>query len=362
MSESTTGAYVYQQIVKSTAQWAADKTVIVENVWLFERRTDGKIVTKLSDGRHCYADLDEYGLSAWDAAQLGGYKGTKEEFYTALGTIDEKVEQVTNLVSSLNGKFAETPDLPSTPTEATLTYTVGQSTRNFSIGQQCRVYEEKEKDYVFYQLYNITADNKADWRVAGSGGTSSFQEKAIITLSSNQGAADNGLNGKKVVVSYSGQQTELVWNGEALEVVIPMQVEYTITPEVATGYASPEAQTYVATGGNERRISLVYSCEKVTVNVTANDGGDCSGRTVTVKRTSGGTVIGTGKGAQVVVKVPSGTAYTVSVDSFSGYLKPADQSFSANSVSRTVSFRYEKIVDAGITFDKSKSDPENITG
>ena len=45
MSESTTGAYVYQQIVKTTAEWAADKTVIVENVWLFERRTDGKIVT-----------------------------------------------------------------------------------------------------------------------------------------------------------------------------------------------------------------------------------------------------------------------------------------------------------------------------
>lgn len=362
MSESTTGAYVYQQIVKTTAEWAADKTVIVENVWLFERRTDGKIVTKLSDGKHNYADLDEYGLSAWDAAQLGGYKGTKEEFYLSLGTIDKKVEQVTNLVSSLNGKFAETPDLPATPTEDTLTYTVGETTRNFSIGQQCRVYEEKEKDYVFYQLYNVSEDKKADWRIAGSGGASAFMEKAVITLSSNQGANDADLIGKKVTVSYSGQQTDLVWNGEALEVSIPMQVEYVVTPETATGYASPEAQTYVATGGNERQISLVYSCEKVTVNVTADDGGDCSGRTVTVKKTNGGNVIGTGKGAQVVVKVPSGTGYTVSVDSFNGYLKPSDQSFSANSASRIVSFEYEKIVDAGITFDKSKSDPQNITG
>lgn len=362
MSESTTGAYVYQQIVKTTAEWAADKTVIVENVWLFERRTDGKIVTKLSDGKHSYADLDEYGLSAWDAAQLGGYKGTKEEFYLSLGTIDEKVEQITNLVSSLNGKFAETPDLPATPTEDTLTYTAEETTRKFSIGQQCRVYEEKEKDYVFYQLYNITEDKKADWRIAGSGGTSAFMEKAVITLSSNQGANDADLIGKKVTVSYSGQQTDLVWNGEALEVSIPMQVEYAVTPETATGYASPEAQTYVATGGNERQIGLVYSCEKVTVNVTADDGGDCSGRTVTVKKTNGGDVIGTGKGAQVVVKVPSGTGYTVSVDSFNGYLKPSDQSFSANSASRIVSFEYEKIVDAGITFDKSKSDPQNITG
>lgn len=362
MSESTTGAYVYQQIVKSTAQWAADKTVIVENVWLFERRSDGKIITKLSDGKHCYADLDEYGLSAWDAAQLGGYKGTKEEFYLSLGTLDEKVEQVTNLVSSLNGKFAETPDLPSTPGEDTLTYQSGEATRKFAIGQQCRVYDTKEKDYVFYQLYNITEENKADWRVAGSGGTSAFQEKAIITLTSNQGLNDAALNGKKVTVSYSGQQSELVWNGEALEIAIPMQVEYTVSPEAASGYASPEEQQYVAVGGNERQINLVYSAEKVTVNVSTDDSADCSGRTVTIKRTSGGEVIGSGKGAGVVIKVPSGTGYTVSVDAFAGYTKPADQSFTANSASRNVSFVYAKIKDAGIVFDKSKSDPQNITG
>lgn len=362
MSESTTGAYVYQQIVKSTAQWAADKTVIVENVWLFERRTDGKIVTKLSDGRHCYSDLDEYGMSAWDAAQLGGYKGTKEEFYLSLGTLDKKVEQVTNLVSSLDGKFAETPDLPSTPGEDTLTYQSGEATRKFAIGQQCRVYEVKEKDYVFYQLYNITEENKADWRVAGSGGTSAFQEKAIITLTSNQGLNDAALNGKKVTVSYSGQQSELVWNGEALEIAIPMQVEYTVSPEAASGYASPEEQKYVAVGGNERQINLVYSAEKVTVNVSTDDSADCSGRTVTIKKTSGGEVIGSGKGASVVIKVPSGTGYTVSVDAFTGYTKPADQSFTANSASRNVSFRYAKIKDAGIVFDKSKSDPQNITG
>lgn len=362
MSESTTGAYVYQQIVKSTAQWAADKTVIVENVWLFERRSDGKIITKLSDGKHCYADLDEYGLSAWDAAQLGGYKGTKEEFYLSLGTLDEKVEQVTNLVSSFDGKFAETPDLPSTPGEDTLTYQSGEATRKFAIGQQCRVYETKEKDYVFYQLYNITEENKADWRVAGSGGTSAFQEKAIITLTSNQGLNDADLNGKKVTVSYSGQQSELVWNGEALEIAIPMQVEYTVSPEAASGYASPEEQQYVAVGGNERQINLVYSAEKVTVNVSTDDSADCSGRTVTIKKTSGGEVIGSGKGAGVVIKVPSGTGYTVSVDAFAGYTKPADQSFTANSASRNVSFVYAKIKDAGIVFDKSKSDPQNITG
>ena len=361
---STTGAYVYQQIVKSTAEWAADKTVIPENVWLFERRTDGKIITKLSDGQHCYDDLPAYGLSAWQVAQMGGYEGTEEEFYATLGTLEDVVAQVTGIAGSLSGKYAETPTLEATPTETTLTYTPEDSEepRPFAIGQQCRVYEEDEADWVFYQLYDITEENKADWRVAGSGGASAFQEKAIITLSSNQGAGDTALIGKKVTVSYADQSQELVWNGEALEVKLPMSVEYMVTPEAADGYASPEAQTYTAVGGNEREINLVYSCEKVTINVSTDDDADCSDRTVTVKKTSGDDVIGSGKGAQVVIKVPSGTGYTVSVDAFAGYLKPVDQSFTANSASRSVSFEYEKIVDASIVFDKSKSDPENITG
>ena len=361
---STTGAYVYQQIVKSTAEWAADKTVPLENIWLFERRTDGKIITKLSDGNHCYGELPAYGLSAWQAAQMGGYEGTEEEFYETLGTLEDVVNQVTGIAGSLSGKYAETPTLESTPTEDTLTYIPedSEAPRPFAIGQQCRVYEEDEADWVFYQLYDITEENKADWRVAGSGGASAFQEKAIITLSSNQGAGDTALIGKKVTVSYADQSQELVWNGEALEVKLPMSVEYVVTPEAADGYASPEAQTYTAVGGNEREINLVYSCEKVTINVSTDDDADCSGRTVTVKKTSGGDTIGSGTGAQVVVKVPSGTGYTVSVDNFAGYLKPADQSFTANSASRNVSFEYEKIVDASIVFDKSVSDPENITG
>lgn len=362
-NESGTGVYVYQQIVKTTAEWESDKTVPVENVWLFERRDDGKIVTKLSDGKHCYADLPAYGLSAWQAAQMGGYEGTEEEFYESLGTFGDKVEMIESLVSSLSGKYAETPTLEATPTEDTLTYTPEDSEepRAFAIGQQCRVYEEEEEDYVFYQLYDIK-DGKADWRIAGSGGTSANQEKAVITLTSNQGAPDTALVGKKVTVQYSDQNQVLTWQGTALEVKIPVSMSYEVSVEAAGGYTIPAKQSFVAVGGNERQIVFSYSCEKVTVSVTTDDSADCSGRTVTVKKTSGGEVLGTGKGAQVIVKVPTGTGYTVSVDDFTGYTKPADQSFTADQASRNVSFIYAKIKDAGIVFDKSKSDPENITG
>lgn len=362
-NESGTGVYVYQQIVKTTAEWEADKTVPVENVWLFERRDDGKIVTKLSDGQHCYSDLPAYGLSAWQAAQMGGYKGTEKEFYESLGTFEEKVKMIESLVSSLDGKFAETPTLESTPTEDTLTYTPegdGEA-RNFSIGQQCRVYEEDESDWVFYQLYDIK-DGKADWRIAGSGGTSAYQEKAVITLSSNQGSGDAALNGTKVTVKYSDQTQELTWNGTALETKVPVGMAYEVSAGSVNGYTSPQKQSFTAVGGNERQVVFSYSCEKITVNVSADDGTDCSGRTVTVKKTSGSEVLGSGKGPQVIVKVPTGTGYIVSVDSFTGYTKPADQSFTANQTSRNVSFVYAKIKDAGIVFDKSKSDPQNITG
>lgn len=284
-NESGTGVYVYQQIVKTTAEWEADKTVPVENVWLFERRDDGKIITKLSDGQHCYSDLPTYGLSAWQAAQMGGYKGTEKEFYESLGTFDEKIKKVESLVASMSGKYAETPTLDSTPTEDTLTYTPEDSEepRAFAIGQQCRVYEEDEEDYVFYQLYDIKG-SKADWRIAGSGGTSAYQEKAVITLSSNQGDGDVALNGTNITVKYSDQTQELTWNGTALEVKVPVGMTYEISAGLVNGYTSPQKQSFTAVGGNERQVVFNYSCEKVTVNVSADDSSDCSGRTVTVKK------------------------------------------------------------------------------
>lgn len=362
MSEtSTTGAYVYQQIVKTTAEWAADTSIIPENVWLFERKPNGKIVTKLSDGLRPYSRLEEYGLSAWDAAQIGGYQGTKEEFYAALGLIDKKIEIVQNLVASLDGKFAETPTLPEKPNENTLTYQSGDVTRAFSIGQQCRIFDTENQKYVFYQLYNITEEGKADWQIAGSDG-SAFSETVKITLSSNQGAGDPALTGVVVSVKYSGQQTDLIWTGSELSATIPMSVEYQIVPAGVAGYLSPETQTIVAVGGNKREISLVYRTEKVIVNVSTNDAADCSGRTVKIVNSNNSEVIGTGRGASVSINVPFGTNYKVSVDNFAGYLTPSEQSFTANAVTRTVNFEYEKIVDAGITFNKSISDPENITG
>ena len=141
-----------------------------------------------------------------------------------------------------------------------------------------------------------------------------------------------------------------------------MTVEYQVICGDASGYLSPETQTYLAVGGNKRQISLAYSTEKVMINVSTDDGADCSARTVQVINTANSQIVGSGSGSSVVIKVPFGISYKVKVDDFPGYLTPQEQSYTANSATRSVSFQYEKIVDASIVFDKSISDPSNITG
>lgn len=65
------------------------------------------------------------------------------------------------------GSFKTVPTLDSVPTEDTLSYTDSEGEHNFQIGDFARVY--KEDEYVFYQLYDITSDNKALWKSSQSG-------------------------------------------------------------------------------------------------------------------------------------------------------------------------------------------------
>lgn len=54
---SKRGAYIYQQIEQTTAEWTADSTIYPPSLWLFERLTNGNLNMKFSDGVHTYADL-----------------------------------------------------------------------------------------------------------------------------------------------------------------------------------------------------------------------------------------------------------------------------------------------------------------
>lgn len=54
---SKRGAYIYQQIEQTTAEWTADSTIYPPSLWLFERLANGNLNMKFSDGVHTYADL-----------------------------------------------------------------------------------------------------------------------------------------------------------------------------------------------------------------------------------------------------------------------------------------------------------------
>mgnify|MGYP000358638395 CR=1 FL=1 len=54
---SKKGAFIYQQIELTTAEWADNATVYPASVWLFERLENGKFNMKLADGVHTFAQL-----------------------------------------------------------------------------------------------------------------------------------------------------------------------------------------------------------------------------------------------------------------------------------------------------------------
>ena len=92
---------MYQQIVKTTAEWAEDTSVWPKNVWLFELKADGKIGVKLSDGLSTFGRLPEKILDAYEAAQLGGYEGTRADFYRDLKNVGVSVASIKALIDAI---------------------------------------------------------------------------------------------------------------------------------------------------------------------------------------------------------------------------------------------------------------------
>lgn len=182
-----------------------------------------------------------------------------------------------------------------------------------------------------------------------------------ISLASNQGV-DSALNGTNITLKYGDVTKNLTWQGSALSVKIPTGSTYTVSSGNVTGYNTPAQKTQTATG-TIGSVSLAYTTEKVTINVTADDGGSVATQTLTVTNTANSSVLYSGKaGTGIIVKIPFQTSYKVSVNDFPLYIKPSDQTFTASTANRTVSVIYEKIKSAQITFDKSISDPSNISG
>ena len=71
---SNKGAFIYQQIELTTAEWATNTTKYPASVWLFERLESGKFNMKLADGVHTFV-----------VSRRGTWVETVNAFFTETG-------------------------------------------------------------------------------------------------------------------------------------------------------------------------------------------------------------------------------------------------------------------------------------
>jgi len=388
-----------------------------------------------------------------------GADGTSVTFTEKVNTATHYILEITDgsqrvetpNLKGKNGRDYECPTLSVVPEENTVSYLVDGEEIAFKIGQQARVLDPEEGEYVFYQLYDLFA-GKAVWKEAGSGGRIKG-EVVNINVTGNQSQPDTSLLHATITIGYADETVVFPWNGTQLVIEIPVNITYRVICSDVDGYATPAPQEYIALEGNTRNltveyhttvttlnvtsnqtapnadlnglkltlkyttptlgevtkeltynstalsqkiptgiaytlagagisgyntpatlnrtaagvtdsVSLHYTTERVTIHVSTDDGqAAVSSQTLTVTNTSTNAVLYSGAaGTGVVVKIPFGTPYKVSVNDLVKYNKPLDQTYTSGDASRTVSLVYERIRSAQITFDKSISDPENITG
>lgn len=156
----------------------------------------------------------------------------------------------------------------------------------------------------------------------------------VIIDSNQQNKSD--LSNLKATVTYNGSSVQ-VSSGQV--VPIPIGVEVRISFPELNGYAKPADITLTNQSGLVEKTGI-YKTEVVTVNVSADNSADCSGRKITLTNTATSTVIGTVTGKTGTFKVPFGVSYKVFVDDMEGYDSPSEQSYTANQVTRNVTMQY----------------------
>ena len=240
-------------------------------------------------------------------------------------------------------KINFTPTLDHEPGEGDLAYTDGEGEHVFLIGDQVRV-SDVEKGYVFWQLYDITVDNKAIWKKAGSGGDMQLTEKLTITLTSNQAQPDAKLNGLVVHVKYGDNDTPLTWSGTAMTTEIPMNMTYRIEFPALAGYAAPETEEYIALAGNTRTVNVSYNTTILTINVSGNqtDKSDLNNLQITLSGSFN--KILTYAGQPLVINVPTGQQLVITPAQIEGYATVAAITKTPVASAESVSFAYNTTI------------------
>ena len=165
------------------------------------------------------------------------------------------------------------PTLSQAPTSSTLTFVENGTTKQFKIGDICRVADSSSKyGYKFYQLYNI-ASNRATWGENG-GASGDYNETVTVTLKSTVSSSDSKLNGVIVTVknTMTNETQTQTWNGTPLVFKIPSVNTYTVSTSSVHGYATPVKLSYTAGVSTSRSVVMTYKYVPVGIYIYDTDG------------------------------------------------------------------------------------------
>lgn len=175
--------------------------------------------------------------------------------------------------AKLNEISLHVPTLSQAPTSSTLTFVENGTTKQFKIGDICRVADSSSKyGYKFYQLYNI-ASNRATWGENGGVG-GDYNETVTVTLKSTLSSSDSKLNGAVVTVknTMTNETQTQTWNGTPLVFKIPSVNTYTVSTSLVTEYVAPVELSYTAGVGTSRAVVMLYKYIPFGVYIYDTDG------------------------------------------------------------------------------------------
>ena len=188
-------------------------------------------------------------------------------------------------------------------------------------------------------------------------------ETVKITVASNQ-PSDSNINGVTITVAYENASKQLTWEGTELSITVPVNSNYTITCSDITDYSTPEVQSFTATAGNTRNVTLTYNTTIVTLTVTSNnptlfvDNASISISGAVTKSLSGNLTY--------TFNVPTGKQFTVAgweviVNTDTTYRKydiPEKETHTATGITQNVSYVYYGTkVTLNITADEGTITP-----
>ena len=252
-----------------------------------------------------------------------------------------------------------TPTLNAAPTSSTTTYTKDGQTKDFIIGQFCRVADATmDTGYKFYQLADLN-NGVAAWQELGTP-----LERVRVALRMNASSAPSSLR-NAVTITITSTKGGTLFSGHVDgDSVTLAKVEpgdtYTVSASDVEGYATPQSITATAEYEGLSTITLDYTQTSWNIVVASNQQSDVSIGSQDVTMTyeyNSQTYTNTLNNGDTL-GIPTGVIPTAVAEAETGYRATV----TVDSVNHTITALYEtEVLTISITKDSSLTDLDLTT-